>query len=189
MYDICHPAYYELCKFGCNDAVKTSIAFYVYIELCEVKCFWDVKYNYNEELNLFYFEVKKKQNSPSEIYIPWASKYNISLSKIEQIQNVLQSERLTFIFKSEDSSSISYTVTKGLIKPASPETTKQRKEKEEKKYELEIEIRKNTSHLYELAKSLCENKDQNCNDMSESSGESVNTDSTVKLIDIDNSAE
>lgn len=27
--------YYHLCKFGCNDPVKTSTAFYVYIELCE----------------------------------------------------------------------------------------------------------------------------------------------------------
>lgn len=42
-----------------------------------------------------------------------------------------------------------------------PETTKLMKEKEERKSNLEKEIRKNTSNLYELAKSLnAENSDK-----------------------------
>lgn len=45
------------------------------------------------------------------------------------------------------------------MKPIDPETSKVRKEKEEKKLNLEKEIRKNTSYLYELAKSLDTNKD------------------------------
>ncbi|XP_014482481.1 PREDICTED: uncharacterized protein LOC106748466 [Dinoponera quadriceps] len=177
MYDICHPAYYELCKLACSDPVKTTIAFYVYIELCEVKRFWDIRYKYNEELDQFYFEVKKSQNSQMEIYIPWATKYNISFSKIEKIQDILQSERLTFVFKSEDSSSVCYTVSRGLVKPESPETTKKRKEMEEKKANLETEIRKNTSNLYELAKTLRESSDQSCtvnSDISVESEKSVN---------------
>ncbi|XP_032666172.1 tRNA-splicing endonuclease subunit Sen15-like [Odontomachus brunneus] len=179
MYDICHPVYYELYKLGCSDPVKTSIAFYVYIELCEVKRFQDVNYKYNEELDLFYFEVKKNKNSSLEIYIPWASKNNISFSKIEKMQDVLQNERLTFVFKSEDSSSVFYTINKGLMKPASPETARRRREKEENKSNLETEIRKNTSHLYELAKSLSESSDLSCNANSDVSTESI------KLIDID----
>lgn len=62
--------------------------------------------------------------------------------------------RITFVFKSEDSTSIIYKASKGLVKPIAPETTKLMKEKEERKFGLEKEIRKNTSHLYELAKSL-----------------------------------
>lgn len=58
-----------------------------------VKRFWDVKYKYNSELDLFYLEVKKNQNSPLEIYIPWANKYNITVGKIEKIQDMLQTER------------------------------------------------------------------------------------------------
>lgn len=30
-----HLQYYHLCKLGCNDPIKTSTAFYVYIEICE----------------------------------------------------------------------------------------------------------------------------------------------------------
>jgi len=33
-YSLCRQ-YYYMCKLGCNDPVKTSTAFYVYIELCE----------------------------------------------------------------------------------------------------------------------------------------------------------
>ncbi|XP_020283185.1 tRNA-splicing endonuclease subunit Sen15-like [Pseudomyrmex gracilis] len=163
MYDICHPAYYHLCKLGCNDPVKTSTAFYVYIELCEVKRFWDVKYKYNEDLDLFYFEIKKREHSPLEIYVPWATKYTISFDKIEKMQQSLQSKRITFVFKSEDSSSVFYTVTEGLVKPISPEVSQKLKEKAIKKQELEKEIRKNISHLYELAKSLSHKTDnQQC---------------------------
>lgn len=69
------------------------------------------------------------------------------------------SNRITLVFKLEDSTSIIYKASKGLVKPIDPETTKLMKEKEEKKLNLEKEIRKNTSYLYELAKSL--DKDTN----------------------------
>lgn len=185
MYDICHPSYYHLCKLGCNDPVKTSTAFYVYIELCEVKRFWDVKYKYKEELDLFYLEVKKREHSSLEIYIPWPTKYSISIDKIEKMQQALQNERLTFVFKSEDSSSVLYTISTGLIKPAAPEATKQLKEKEEKKYNLETEIRRNTSNLYELAKTIVfahETKDQNSSAGPSVIVESSNTDSSLEIL-------
>ncbi|XP_076649470.1 tRNA-splicing endonuclease subunit Sen15 [Halictus rubicundus] len=154
MYDICHPSYYHIGKLGCTDPVKISTTFYVYIELCEARQYWDVNYKYNESVDLLYLEVKKKKNSETELYVPWPTLYNISLNKIEEIQEGLNSDKITFVFKSEDSTSIIYKVTKGLVKPTSPEVTKLMKEKEEKKLDLEKEIRKNTSNLYELAKSL-----------------------------------
>lgn len=59
-----------------------------------------------------------------------------------------------------------------------PETTKLMKEKEEKKSNLEKEIRKNTSYLYELAKSLNTektDKTENKKDTSPSTSNSNNT--------------
>lgn len=76
--------------------------------------------------------------------------------------NTFLSNRLTFVFKSEDSSSVYYTVSADLVKPAAPEVTKQLKEKEDKKSNLETEIRRNTTNLYELAKSLVD-KTNDCN--------------------------
>lgn len=86
---------------------------------------------------------------------------------------------MTFVFKSEDSSSVLYTISAGLIKPATPEATKQLKEREEKKYNLETEIRRNTSNLYELAKTIVlahETKDQNSNSGPGTAIDSLNTD-------------
>ncbi|XP_053970780.1 uncharacterized protein LOC128872288 [Hylaeus volcanicus] len=154
MYDVCHPSYYYIGKLGCTDPIRISTTFYVYIELCEARRYWEVNYKYSESLDLLYLEVKRKKNSEIEIYIPWPTLYSISLNRIEEIQQGLTTERVTFVFKSEDGTSIIYKVTKGLVKPMAPEATKLMKEKEEKKSQLEKEIRKNTSHLYELAKSL-----------------------------------
>ena len=92
---------------------------------------------------------------------------------------------MTFVFKSEDSSSVFYTVSAGLIKPAAPETTKRLKEKEEKKCNLETEIRRNTSNLYELAKTIGfahEIKDQNSNSDPGAIAESSNTDSSLEIL-------
>ncbi|XP_076761001.1 uncharacterized protein LOC143429335 isoform X2 [Xylocopa sonorina] len=154
MYDVCHPCYLNIEKLGCRDPVKISTTFYVYIELCEARRYWEVNYKYNEGLDLMYLEVKRKKNSQTEMFIPWSASTNISLDTIEKIQDGLNVEQVTFVFKSSDSTSIIYRASKGLLKPMDPGTTKLMKEKEEKKLNLEKEIRKNTSHLYELARSL-----------------------------------
>ncbi|XP_011863127.1 PREDICTED: tRNA-splicing endonuclease subunit Sen15-like [Vollenhovia emeryi] len=184
MYDICHPSYYHLCKLGCNDPIKTSTAFYVYIELCEVKRYWDVRYKYSEELDVIYFEVRKREHSRLEIYVPWPIKHSICLEKIEKMQQSLQNERLTFVFKSQDSSSVFYTVSAGLSKPVAPDASKLQKEKEEKILNLEKEIRRNTPNLYELAKTLGsthEIDDQSCHS-GLNTAEPSSTDSSLKIL-------
>ncbi|XP_011690655.1 PREDICTED: uncharacterized protein LOC105451724 isoform X2 [Wasmannia auropunctata] len=140
----------------------------------QLKRYWDVDYKYNEELDVIYFEVKKKENSRLEIYVPWPTKYSLCLDKIEKMQQLLQNKRLTFVFKSEDSSSVFYTVTAGLSKPAAPEASKQRKEKAEKILNLESEIRRNTPNLYELAKTL--------GPTHETSQEPSNLDSSLEIL-------
>ncbi|KAL0105451.1 hypothetical protein PUN28_016842 [Cardiocondyla obscurior] len=118
----------------------------------QLKRFADVKYKYNEELDVIYFEVKKREHSQPEIYVPWSTKYNLFLENIEKMQQLLQNDRLTFVFKSEDSSSVFYTVNAGLSKPAAPEVSKLQKEKTEKKLNLESEVRRNIPNIYELAR-------------------------------------
>lgn len=78
---------------GCVDPVKISTTFYVYIELCEAKKYWEVDYKYDESLDLLYLEVRKKKNSQTEIYVPWPASYNISLDTIEKIQTGLDVEQ------------------------------------------------------------------------------------------------
>ncbi|XP_046734437.1 uncharacterized protein LOC124404391 isoform X1 [Diprion similis] len=154
MYSTCHPAFYDIEKLGCTNALQITIAFQTYIELCEVKQFWDVQYKYNKLLDLIYLEACTTKSSPLQKYIPWPAVNTISLNHIEQMQNELKSERLTLVFVEGDSTSIYYCVSAGLVKPASPEQSKKYKKRQEKKIELESEIRKNASNLYELATSV-----------------------------------
>ncbi|XP_066592860.1 tRNA-splicing endonuclease subunit Sen15-like [Prorops nasuta] len=154
MYDICHPSYYKIGRLGCKDPVKISTAFYIYIELCEVKKLWNVKYFYNQQMDLIYLEAHQNPDASAEIYIPWSMKNHIKLDYIDKIQKELSNKQLTFVFRSGDSTSVYYRVTAGLITPVSPQISKQLREREEKKAELECEIRRNISNLYELSKTL-----------------------------------
>ncbi|KOC64088.1 Ankyrin repeat domain-containing protein SOWAHB [Habropoda laboriosa] len=109
--------FYNIGKLGCSDPVKISTTFNVYIELCEAKKYWEVNYKYNESLDLLYLEVKRRKSSQLELFVPWPALSNISLDKIEKIQEALNVEKVSFVFKAEDSTSIIYRVSKGLVKP------------------------------------------------------------------------
>ncbi|XP_015188585.1 PREDICTED: uncharacterized protein LOC107072841 [Polistes dominula] len=159
MQDLIHPSYYYIEKLGCVDPKKISNAFYVYMQLCEAKRFWHVDYKYNQDLDLIYLETKRTKNSNLEIYVPWAISCSLTIDLIEKIQQKLETERITFVFRSTDSTSVFYSVSTGLVKPISPAMRKLLREKEEKKIALEKNIKKNTTNLYELAKSInAENK-------------------------------
>ncbi|KAJ8665158.1 hypothetical protein QAD02_006820 [Eretmocerus hayati] len=151
MYDICHPAYYNMSQLGCNDQVKLTTAFYVYMELCEVRRYWNVDYKYSDKLQLFHLEAKKTANGAVETYIPWPTIHNITLDLIGNIQTVLDRERFTFVFKEGDSTSAYYAISSGIKKPVNPEDLKPLKLKDEKKFILEREINRNTANLYERA--------------------------------------
>ncbi|KAI4499211.1 hypothetical protein M0802_005794 [Mischocyttarus mexicanus] len=154
MQDLIHPSYYYMEKLGCIDPVKISNAFYVYMQLCEVKKFWYVDYKYNKDLDLIYLETKRTKNSNLEIYVPWAISFSITIELIEKIQQKLETEWITFVFKSADSTSVYYSASTGLVKPIPPAMRKLLREKEEKCTALNRNIRKNTTNLYELAKSI-----------------------------------
>ncbi|XP_012268176.2 uncharacterized protein LOC105693073 [Athalia rosae] len=154
MYEMCHPVFYEMSKLGCTDDSKYTLAFQTYMELCEVKRLWDVNYKYNKALDLIYLEARDSKSSPLNKYIPWPAMNAMSLDRIEIMQKELETDRLIFVFKDGDSTSVYYTVTAGLVKPLSPEQSKEFKRHQGKKAELESEIRKNASNLYELAMSV-----------------------------------
>lgn len=86
---------------------------------------------------------------------------------------------MIFVFKSADSTSVFYRVSAGLIKPLSPEIRKQLKEKEDKRIFLERNIKKNTSNLYELAKSINpKNNDLLSTSSNQNTNEKTNSETT-----------
>ncbi|OXU30752.1 hypothetical protein TSAR_013218 [Trichomalopsis sarcophagae] len=151
MYDICHPTYYNMSQLGCNDQVKLTTAFYVYMELCEVKLYWNVEYKYCEALQIFYLEAKKSKNAEVDTFVPWPAFHNLSLDFISNIQHKLEKDKFTFVFKEGDTTSVYYSISSGIVKAISPEETKTLRQKLEKKIELNKEISRNTANLYERA--------------------------------------
>ncbi|XP_047368044.1 uncharacterized protein LOC124956370 isoform X1 [Vespa velutina] len=178
MYDICHPSFYYIGKLGCNDPIKISNTFYIYMQLCEGKRFWHIEYKYNKELDLLYLETKQNKNSNLEIYIPWPVSSSITIDLIEKIQKSLETNRIIFVFKSMDSTSVFYRTSAGLIKPLSPLLRKRLKEKEDKRITLERNIKKNTSNLYELAKSI-NPRDNDHQSSSESKNDETNSETSI----------
>ncbi|XP_047368047.1 uncharacterized protein LOC124956370 isoform X2 [Vespa velutina] len=158
MYDICHPSFYYIGKLGCNDPIKISNTFYIYMQLCE--------------------ETKQNKNSNLEIYIPWPVSSSITIDLIEKIQKSLETNRIIFVFKSMDSTSVFYRTSAGLIKPLSPLLRKRLKEKEDKRITLERNIKKNTSNLYELAKSI-NPRDNDHQSSSESKNDETNSETSI----------
>lgn len=67
---------------------------------------------------------------------------------------LFKSFRVILVFKEGDSTSVYYKVSGSLIKPLSPEESKKAKLKDEKKFDLERDIKRHTSNLFEMAKSL-----------------------------------
>lgn len=74
--------------------------------------------------------------------------------------------RFTFVFKEGDTTSVYYSISAGIHKPKSPEDSQDLKKKNEKKFELEREINRNTSNLYERALLVHDGENENITDLS-----------------------
>ena len=133
MFDICHPTYYHMSQLGCADQVKLTTAFYTYMELCEVKKYWDVQYKFHENLQLFYLTAKVRKDVEETTFVPWPAVNNITLDSITNIQNELQKETITFVFREGDSTSVYYIMGSGTMKPMHPEKSQEIKQKRAKK--------------------------------------------------------
>lgn len=76
-------------KLGRQSQAKVAIAYQVYLNLSEAHTLWEVDYKYHEELNLIYLTGRKSKSAPLEIYIPMATKSDISITEVEALQNSL----------------------------------------------------------------------------------------------------
>uniref|UniRef100_A0A1S4MYX3 tRNA-splicing endonuclease subunit Sen15 domain-containing protein n=1 Tax=Pediculus humanus subsp. corporis TaxID=121224 RepID=A0A1S4MYX3_PEDHC len=152
-----HPLLKELLNFCSThnlDTSKAHLVFESYIELIEVQKFFTLNYHYNEILKMFYFiGQKEKSNSKPEIYIPILSHEQLSPEDIDNWMKILNTdnEKLNFLIRERDSSSVCYQITKGLIKPDSPLETIDKKNCEYKKNQLNNFIYTNRKQIYTKA--------------------------------------
>lgn len=70
---------------GCKDKTNALLTYQVYIDLIEVKKFYNVTYNYSQEHNTMFLTAKDMQNSKENIYVPVSSLESVSFNKMEQL--------------------------------------------------------------------------------------------------------
>ncbi|XP_055619590.1 uncharacterized protein LOC129764493 isoform X2 [Toxorhynchites rutilus septentrionalis] len=79
----------DIRRLGRCSELEYSLAYRVYIHLCEERHLWDVQYRFSEALKKIYLKARKRKDSPEEIYIPVLSSEDLPLATISRCQQEL----------------------------------------------------------------------------------------------------
>lgn len=72
-------------KLGCSDKINAILTYQVYIDLIEVKKFYDVTYHFSKTLNTMFITARESKSDVINIYIPTSSLDSISINRMEQL--------------------------------------------------------------------------------------------------------
>ncbi|KDR20531.1 tRNA-splicing endonuclease subunit Sen15-like isoform X2 [Zootermopsis nevadensis] len=154
-----HPVQQDMVNLGCRNQLSVGIAFQVYMDLCEVQAMEDVRYVYSHELDLIYL-LGKTQRGPqsasrTEIFLPLSTASEITPAWIQKVQDTLCTDKdkkgITLAMKEHDSTVVYYRLTQGLVPPDSPETARRKKQHNEQKHFIEVEMRRMEHRLLDRA--------------------------------------
>ncbi|XP_067012993.2 tRNA-splicing endonuclease subunit Sen15 [Anabrus simplex] len=150
-----NPIMKMLSSLGCQDQFKLAVAYHIYMELCEVMTLWDVQCHHNSKLDLIYFTAKRSKSSKeTEIFVPHSVTSDITMNWIETVQNEICGEevkKITLAMKHQDSSVVYYSLTQGMVAPDSPETSRQKKQYQDKRHKNVTELHRQRKELFEQA--------------------------------------
>ncbi|RZF44990.1 hypothetical protein LSTR_LSTR001951 [Laodelphax striatellus] len=160
---IIHPVMQEMVSTGCKNQKAISLAFQTYMELCEVEILWNVEYHFSEELDLIYLSAADKPNGDENLYVPVSYLQIITPEWILEIRKQMEKRHensiFTFVIRSEDSTSVHYKISPGLVAPLSPDAAKHKKLSDEKRQLFEHEIKKRKCELIASAKKGSKNSE------------------------------
>ncbi|KAK3594716.1 hypothetical protein CHS0354_001540 [Potamilus streckersoni] len=148
----CHFLSAELNEYGIDNPTQMDLTILVYLNLCEVRGWWNVKTHGCHEMNIFFLSGQSSKSSPREIILPISSTSSLSPADIQQYLQIIKVDNsptkgLILAVCDTDSTMVFYKVTDGLVPPESPEESEQKKEKQSKK----IKMRRNhLSHQTQL---------------------------------------
>ncbi|GJQ71083.1 putative heat shock 70 kDa protein cognate [Trypoxylus dichotomus] len=137
-------------KIGCPTKREAAIALQVYLELCEVKRYYDVEYQFSADLKCMYFTGRKTKSGDVSIFVPITVSSNISFLEMEKYLGLSSDSQKSVVLAMLDSDStcVYYQITEG-IKDPPPETPPV--DIEQKRMKLDTELRKNRKLLEESA--------------------------------------
>lgn len=146
-----HPVFQELMGYGLADSGQTNMAFNVYLDLTEVKGFWNVRCHKCTELGMAFLSGHMSRSQPRELILPVSCDSQLSPAQMQTYIDKVKVDGydtvgLVMAICSGDSGIVYYKVTDGLIVPESPEESEFKRQIRMNRLETERNhVRKHTS--------------------------------------------
>ncbi|CAH1132577.1 unnamed protein product [Ceutorhynchus assimilis] len=136
----------EMQKLGVDEK-SAVVACQVFLELCEVKRYWEPKYEYNSTIHKIIIKAKKKPNEEFSIFVPIPSYEQLNFDKLQTIfGNCIDNIFLAILHP--DSTCVYYQISKGLQEPTETDAKHLRVNKQEK---LDADLRKHRDLIHQSA--------------------------------------
>jgi hypothetical protein len=140
-------------KLGDLSKKYANAALQVYLELCEVRKYWDVEYKYDGDLGMLYFTAKKTKSEKTSVFVPRCSSDDLSYTQMQSYFALCDNSEIKSVFLalvSSDSTCVFYQITEGLNQPVDTSARHSKLNRQEK---LDADIRKHKNLITEAA--LC----------------------------------
>ncbi|XP_057670001.1 tRNA-splicing endonuclease subunit Sen15-like [Diorhabda carinulata] len=127
---------------------EAMISVYVYLEISEVKKYYDVEYKYNNDLKKIVITGKKNKNDSFAAFVPVRVFEKLNYLKLQKFINANTDQIVYIAIVHADSTCVYYQITDGLLEH---NDTSSKQLKENKREKLDSELRKYKSIIEEAA--------------------------------------
>lgn len=136
-----HPVWKTIQEYKHADRIQSQIAFMVYMDLCEDKGWWNVKTHACEELSVVFLSGHASRNKPREVILPVSVNTSLSHAQIQKYIHAVRlpeypTDSLILALCGDDSSTVYFKVTAGLVPPEHPQLTDWKKYRREEMPDL-----------------------------------------------------
>ncbi|XP_060535080.1 tRNA-splicing endonuclease subunit Sen15-like [Cylas formicarius] len=140
----------EFLRLGVSSEAAV-IATQVFLELNEIKKYWDVGYEYNAALNRIVLRGKKTKRDTISVFVPVSVHEDLCFAKVSDLIDSCGESGIFLAIVHPDSTCVYYRVSEGLIEPTEEEVSAKHLRIDRREL-LDSGLRKNRRVLEEAAR-------------------------------------
>nr|CAH7768596.1 unnamed protein product [Callosobruchus chinensis] len=122
------------------DKQNAVITLQTYIELCEVKRYYNVRYYFNSDLGKYVVTANKSSSESTCAFVPISVYESLDMLKLKHVIKSTDYELIYLVIVHPDSTCVYYQIADGLMEPVESEP---KRFKEDKREVLDSILRKN----------------------------------------------
>nr|CAI5829496.1 unnamed protein product [Callosobruchus analis] len=130
------------------DKQNAVITLQTYIELCEIKRYYNVEYKFNSNLGKYVVTAKKSPSESTCAFVPVSVYEGLNILKLKHVIKSIGYEVIYLVIVHPDSTCVYYQIADGLMEPVESEP---KRFKEDKREILDTILRKNQKLLEDAA--------------------------------------